>query len=109
MAGRIQTYGEFWPFYLSQHSHPANRALHIIGTAAGVVLLTGGIAVFDWRLIVAAPVAGYAFAWAGHFLVERNRPATFTYPVWSLVSDLRMFGLALTGRLAAELKRQGFG
>ncbi len=109
MAGRIQTYGEFWPFYLSQHSHPANRALHIIGTAAGAVLLTGGITVFDWRLIGAAPVAGYAFAWAGHAFIERNRPATFTYPVWSLVSDLRLFGLALTGRLGAELKRQGFG
>ncbi len=109
MAGRIQTYGEFWPFYLSQHSHPANRALHIIGTGLGAVLLAAGLATLDWRLIVASFIAGYAFAWAGHFLVERNKPATFTYPVWSLVSDLRMFGLALAGRLAAELKRQGFG
>ena len=109
MAGRIQTYGEFWPFYLSQHSHPANRALHVIGTGLGAVLLAAGIAALDWRLIVASAVAGYAFAWAGHAFIERNRPATFTYPVWSLVSDLRMFGLALAGRLAAELKRQGFG
>ncbi len=109
MAGRIQTYGEFWPFYLSQHSHPANRALHVIGTGLGAALLAGGIAALDWRLVVAAPLAGYAFAWAGHAFIERNRPATFTYPVWSLVSDFRMFGLALTGRLAAELKRQGFG
>ncbi len=109
MGERLRSYAEFWPFYLSQHSHPANRALHIIGTAAGAVLLAAGLATLDWRLIVASAVAGYAFAWAGHAFIERNRPATFTYPVWSLVSDLRMFGLALAGRLAAELKRQGFG
>ncbi len=109
MAGRIRTYGEFWPFYLSQHSHPANRALHIIGTAAGAALMAAGIATLDWRLILASVITGYAFAWAGHLFVERNRPATFTYPLWSLVSDLRMFGLALTGRLSAELQRQGLG
>ena len=109
MAGRIRTYGEFWPFYLSQHSHPTNRALHIVGTAAGTLLLAAGLATLDWRLIVASVITGYAFAWAGHLFVERNRPATFTYPLWSLASDLRMFGLALTGRLTAELKRQGLG
>ena len=109
MAGRIRTYGEFWPFYLSQHRHPANRALHIVGTAAGAILLAAGLATLDWRLILASVITGYAFAWAGHLFVEHNRPATFTYPLWSLVSDLRMFGLALTGRLTAELQRQGLG
>ena len=109
MAERIQSYDEFWPFYLSQHSHPANRALHITGTGLGVVFLVAGIATFDGRLVVASVILGYAFAWAGHALIERNKLATFTYPVWSLVSDFRMFGLALTGRLAAELKRQDFG
>jgi hypothetical protein len=108
VAGRIESYAEFWPFYLSQHSHPANRALHLAGTGAGIALLAAGLAIQDWRPIVAAAVAGYGFAWAGHFLVERNRPATFTYPLWSLLSDLRLFGLFVTGRLKAELERQGF-
>ncbi len=109
MAGRIESYAAFWPFYLSQHSHPANRALHLIGTGAGIALLAAGLATLDWRPILAAAMVGYGFAWAGHFLVERNRPATFTYPLWSLASDLRMFALFATGRLKAELERQGFG
>ena len=109
MAGRIESYAEFWPFYLGQHSHAANRALHLAGTGAGIALLAAGLAILDWRPMVAAAVVGYGFAWAGHFLVERNRPATLTYPLWSLLSDLRMFGLFVTGRLKAELERQGFG
>ncbi len=109
MAGRIESYAEFWPLCPRQHGHPANRAPHLVGTGAGIALLAAGLAILDWRPIVAAAVVGYGFAWAGHFLVERNRPATFTYPLWSLVSDLRMFGLFATGRLKAELERQGFG
>ncbi len=63
MAGRIESYAEFWPFYLGQHSHPANRALHLAGTGAGIALLAAGLATLDWRPMVAAAVVGYGFAW----------------------------------------------
>jgi len=58
----------------------------------------------DWRWLVAAPVAGYALAWLGHFKFEHNRPETFGHPVWSLISDLRMLGMFLAGRLDGELR-----
>ncbi len=99
----IVSYKDFWPVYLAQHSRPGTRGLHYAGTLCGLVLLVGALVVWDWRLLVLAPLAGYGPAWLGHLLVERNRPASFRHPIWSLVSDLRMLGLWLTGRLAAEL------
>jgi hypothetical protein len=102
---RFQSFNEFWPYYLAEHAQPMTRLLHILGTAlamAFVVLLaiTGNL----WFLLAAA-ISGYSFAWAAHFFIERNRPATFSYPVWSLLGDFRMFTLACTGRLAAEIRR----
>ena len=107
MSVRSKTYAEFWPKYLAEHGQAKTRYLHFFGTALGIVLLAAGIAMADWRLIVGAIVAGYAFAWFAHAFVERNRPATFTHPFWSLISDFRMFYLWLTGRLRDELKQHG--
>ncbi len=103
---KIATYAEFWPYYLREHGKPETLAMHYAGTAltfvfAGIALVFGG---WWW---VAVPLAGYGFAWAAHFGVEKNRPATFTYPLWSLVSDYRMFFLWLGGRLGPHLRTAG--
>ena len=103
---RFSTFEEFWPYYLSEHWKPATRALHFAGTACVLACLLLAVAASAWWLL-AAPLFGYAFAWVGHFFVEKNRPATFTYPLWSLRGDFRMFRLMLTGRIGPELERAG--
>jgi hypothetical protein len=103
------TYDEFWRRYLGAHADPRSRALHYLGTLGAVAVLAVAAADLDWRCLIAAPLVGYAPAWLGHAVFERNRPATFDHPAWSLVSDFRMLGLFLTGRLAGELKRQNIG
>jgi hypothetical protein len=101
---RPATYEEFWPYYVSQHAAASTRALHFAGTLTMLGTLAAA-ALVDARWLLAAPVAGYAPAWIGHFFFERNRPATFTYPLWSLRADLRMFLLMLTGRMGPEVER----
>ena len=100
-----RTLQEFWPFYLSQHRKPATQALHVAGSIAALLLVGLAIAFRAWWFVLAAVVAGYAFAWIGHFFVEHNRPATFTYPVKSFLSDWRLLWVTVTGRLERELDR----
>jgi hypothetical protein len=102
----MKTFEEFWPFYLSEHARPMTRTLHFIGsTAAGALAITAAVR-RDPKWLLGALVAGYGFAWVGHFGVEKNRPATFKHPLWSLAADWKMWGLMLTGRLDAELARK---
>ena len=100
------TYPEFWRRYLAAHADPRTRGLHYLGTLAAVAALALAGLERDWRWLVAAPIAGYAFAWLGHLVFEHNRPETFGHPAWSLVSDFRMLGLFLSGRLDRERRRE---
>ena len=108
-TGKYSNFAEFYPFYLHQHSHAVCRALHYIGTSAGLAFLVYAIVSGRYWFIVAGIVVGYALAWVGHFFFEKNRPATFQYPFWSLFSDFRMYFCFLSGRMGTELRQAGVG
>lgn len=91
METRIQSFKEFYPFYLMEHQHPTSRLLHFIGTSLFFVFLIAGIATGNGQLFWLCPLMGYGFAWVGHFFFEKNKPATFKYPLWSLASDFKLY------------------
>ncbi len=105
MAAKFQSYSEFWPFYLREHGKPETRALHYTGSIASIIVLIWAIVTQNWWWLLAVPVLGYAPAWIGHLFIEKNKPATFEAPLWSLISDYRMTALFLTGRLKDELMK----
>ena len=101
----FNAYADFWPHYLNEHSRPATRWLHTVGTIASVALIIFFVATGRWLWLPLALVPGYGLSWIGHFFVEHNRPATFGHPAWSMFSDFRMIWLVLTGRIGRELAR----
>jgi hypothetical protein len=101
----IKTYAEFWDFYIQEHSKPLTRTLHLAGTTFGTALLIFFIARGQWYFFPVFLIVGYAFAWFAHFVVEKNRPATFQYPLWSFISDFKMIWYMLTGRMGREVER----
>lgn len=101
----FKSYREFWPYYLNEHKNPRTRALHLAGTSLAVILLLACIITANIWFLPAAVLAGYGPAWFAHFFIEKNRPATFRYPLWSLISDFRMAATWLAGGLDRELKR----
>ncbi len=102
---QIKTYAEFWDFYVSEHSQPATRLLHFIGTSLGLVLLAWIARTGNWLYLPLCFVVGYAFAWFSHFVIEKNKPASFKYPLWSFISDYKMMFYMLTGRMNREVER----
>ena len=99
MAERFTTFAEFYPFYLSEHANPTCRRLHFVGTSLVIACVIAALVARNAWWLAAAPLAGYGFAWVGHAFFEHNRPATFTYPLYSFCGDWVMYKDFLTGRI----------
>ena len=97
---QFRSFAEFYPYYLGEHSNPTCRRLHFVGTSLVIALLAYTIGSGKWLLLLALPVFGYGFAWVGHFFFEKNRPATFTHPLYSLIGDFVMFRDILLGKIS---------
>lgn len=105
MQEHIDTFEEFWPHYVHAHRNPINRMCHYVGTTAAIGSVATAAMTFNPLWLLAAPVAGYGPAWFGHFVFEKNRPATFRNPIRSLRGDFKMYLLALRGKMADEVER----
>ena len=95
----FSSFHDFYPFYLSEHRNRTSRRLHFIGTALVIAVAASMLATANWWLAPLLPLCGYSFAWAGHFFFEKNKPATFRYPLWSLIGDFVMFRDILVGKI----------
>ena len=94
------SFAEFYPFYLGEHSNTICRRLHFVGSALVLIVLSCALIVQNWALLWLLPFVGYGFAWVGHFVFEKNRPATFKHPVYSLLGDWMMFKDFVTGKIS---------
>ncbi|MDI9777586.1 MULTISPECIES: DUF962 domain-containing protein [Pseudomonas] len=99
-TAQFRSFAEFYPYYLGEHSNPTCRRLHFVGTSLVIALLAYTIGSGKWLLLLAVPFCGYGFAWVGHFFFEKNRPATFSHPWYSLIGDFAMFRDILLGRIS---------
>ena len=98
-AHRFQSFAEFYPYYLQEHSNDTCRRLHYVGSLLVLYILGYALLTQQWLWLLALPLAGYGFAWLGHFAFEKNKPATFKYPLYSFLGDWVMLRDALTGRI----------
>ncbi|WP_345844751.1 DUF962 domain-containing protein [Shewanella algae] len=98
MEQKYKSFAEFYPFYLSQHSDPVCRGLHYLGSTLVLLILLFSLLSGQFVWLLALPVVGYGFAWIGHFGFEHNKPATFQYPVYSLVADWVMLAQLVSGK-----------
>ena len=95
---RFQSFSAFYPHYIHEHSNRTCRRIHVVGSALVLVVLAVAIVTLNPWWLLAMPLVGYGFAWVGHLFFEKNRPATFRYPLWSLMGDWRMFWETITGK-----------
>jgi hypothetical protein len=102
---KITNYSDFWDFYVSEHSNSFNRFLHLIGTSLAIPLLFWFLLNEMWLYTPLCLVCGYGFSWIGHFFIEKNKPASFQYPLWSFISDYVMIFHMLTGKMNSEVQR----
>ena len=96
---RFNSFAEFYPFYLQEHSNDISRRLHYVGSLLVLCVLAYALGTQQWLWLLSIPLIGYGFAWIGHFVFEKNRPATFQYPLYSLLGDWVMLKDAFTGRI----------
>jgi len=101
---KYKSFWAFYPYYLTEHGDAKNRLLHFLGTAGLLVILFVAIVLHNWLIRALVLVCGYGFAWVGHYFIEHNKPATFTYPLYSLGSDFVMFWHILTGQIGKKLE-----
>ena len=97
---RFASFAQFYPFYLSEHRNATCRRLHFAGALCVLAILAFALASGKLVLMLALPVAGYGFAWVGHFVFEKNKPASFKHPLYSFVGDWVMFFQILTGKIS---------
>jgi len=102
MSEKINSFEDFYPFYLSEHSNKTCRLLHVIGTTIVLALALTSIIHLNPYWLIFIPICGYGFAWVGHFFFEKNKPATFQYPLWSLKSDFKMYFEILSGKISLD-------
>lgn len=99
---QYKNFTEFYPYYLSEHSNVVCRRLHFIGSLLVITILVSAIISGTLEWLILMPVAGYGFAWIGHFFFENNKPATFKHPLYSLIGDWVMFWQILRGELSIK-------
>lgn len=101
---RFRSFSEFWPFYVAEHSKPGTRLLHLIGTLLATSTMIYFVVAGRWWLFPLGLIPGYAFAWFAHFVVEKNKPASFQYPLWSFAADYKMVAMMIVGRMNREVE-----
>jgi hypothetical protein len=107
MSDRFQSFRDFYPYYLSEHANGTCRTLHFVGSWMVLGILSTMLFTRNWWLALLMPLAGYGFAWVGHFVFEKNKPATFKYPAWSFMGDWVMWWQLLTGKIPFAANKAG--